>query len=135
MYSIRRSHLNIPIELDYPGAWHPTTGHKANTNFGDSINAVFRDFEHPRWGAIESLSATKDIKAGEEIFADYNYPKKTPSLEALYKWYYDALEDYEARKWKEAQQENDRKEAKSIKKPKKKKKGKAQRSEIVSDSV
>ena len=29
--------------------------------------------EHPRWGAILGVYATKDIAAGEELFANYNY--------------------------------------------------------------
>ena len=29
--------------------------------------------EHPRWGMIQSVTPTRDIKAGEELFTYYGY--------------------------------------------------------------
>ena len=36
-------------------------------------NSHFNTLEHPRWGAILGVFATKPIKSGEEIFAYYGY--------------------------------------------------------------
>lgn len=36
-------------------------------------NAAFQEFEHPRFGRIMSVVATRDIAKDEEVFVSYNY--------------------------------------------------------------
>ena len=43
--------------------------------------------DHPRWGIIQSLVATRDILAGEELYAYYFYKKKPFPLD--FPWYFD----------------------------------------------
>ena len=43
--------------------------------------------DHPRWGLIQSVVASRDIKAGEELFGYYGYPRgKFPSD---FPWYFE----------------------------------------------
>ena len=43
--------------------------------------------DHPRWGIIQSLVATRDIFAGEELYAYYTYEEKPFPLD--FPWYFD----------------------------------------------
>ena len=43
--------------------------------------------DHPRWGLIQSVVASRDIKAGEELFGHYGYERgKFPSD---FPWYFE----------------------------------------------
>ena len=60
--------------------------------------------EHPRFGPIETVWATKKIKEGEELFLDYGYSKQVTEIpNELYAWYNDQLKAHlEYMKKKEA---------------------------------
>ena len=51
---------------------------------GNFTNVEYAWMEHPRFGNIGYYVAIKRIHKGEEILADYLYPK---SIEDLYPWY------------------------------------------------
>ena len=44
--------------------------------------------EHPRWGAILGVFATKHITAGEELFAHYGY-SHGHGVPSDYPWYWE----------------------------------------------
>lgn len=96
-YSIRihltNALIQIPWEVDQPDSWHPTMGHKVNSDFPErNQNAGFQMFEHPRYGLIIAVKAIKDIKKGQEIFVDYGYQKAPFPADFL--WYHEAKEKY-----------------------------------------
>ena len=65
-------------------------------------NVVFGHFEHPRYGLIRSIRASRDIAAGEEIFADYGYGQPTDQIPNLHDWYFRLKKAYLAeRGWTE----------------------------------
>lgn len=64
--------LDIPEELTSIEEYCATLAHKANHSF--EPNGVWSVFEHPRFGLIRALASLRDIKAGEEIFVNYNMP-------------------------------------------------------------
>ena len=49
-------------------------------------NSVFQEIEHPRWGAIMGVLTTKDIKAGQELFAHYGYTSTTFPSDVPWYW-------------------------------------------------
>ena len=51
-------------------------------------NSEYINIEHPRWGAIMGVSTTTNVKAGEEIFTNYGYPRKLPMPED-FPWYWE----------------------------------------------
>ena len=66
-----RTNMNIPNALDStPGEWHPSAGPKVNTDFEsidsedpfETVQCVYRDVEHPRWGMISSVHTMRDIR-------------------------------------------------------------------------
>ena len=59
---------------------------KNNTNFGE--------FEHPRWGAVYGVYASKDIKAGDELFGYYGYGHGQ-NIPHDYPWYWEAKRELE----------------------------------------
>jgi len=64
--------LDIPEESQTTNNYCATLGHKACHSFSDR-NAMFNEFEHPRFGAIMSVIATKDIHQDDEVLVSYNY--------------------------------------------------------------
>jgi len=64
--------LDIPEESQNTEHYSATLGHKACHSFWGK-NAMFYEFEHPRFGAIMSIIATKHIHKDEEILVSYNY--------------------------------------------------------------
>ena len=53
--------------------------------------------EHPRFGAIVTVTATKSIKSGEEIYVNYGYAINSTSIKKLSPWYdqqYQATKEY-----------------------------------------
>lgn len=68
-------HVDLPPEYASLEMFNTTLGHKANHAFHN--NAVYVQFSmHPVLGAIFSLVAVKDIKAGAEVFTNYGYSTK-----------------------------------------------------------
>ena len=48
--------------------------------------------EHPRWGLIQSLIATRQIKAGEELYTNYGY-SYTDEVPFDVPWYWELKRD------------------------------------------
>ncbi|XP_059084451.1 uncharacterized protein LOC131881575 [Tigriopus californicus] len=91
LYSLAQ--LQIPWEVDQPESWHPTMGAKINADFPERHqNAVFDGFEHPRFGLIVAVRATKDIRQGQEILVDYGYQEAPFPADFL--WYHQAKKEY-----------------------------------------
>ena len=64
--------LDISPEHQLCSQYRATLGHKACHSF-EKKNAVFKEFEHPRFGRIMSVVAIRDIEPSEEVFVSYNY--------------------------------------------------------------
>ena len=45
--------------------------------------------DHPRWGLIQGVVATRDIKAGEELFGFYGYNKNKAVFPNDFPWYFE----------------------------------------------
>ena len=80
---------------------------------------MYSEAEHPRFGLIQAVLPTQDLKAGTELFTHYSYPKKRIEFPADFPWYYELQEKLEA---EEKQNEKLSKRKKSKTKPKGKKK-------------
>ena len=92
--------LNIPPWLDDIQVYNATLAHKVNNKFPPFTNCVFGAMEHPRFGAIVTVTATKFIKAGEEIYVNYGYAVNATNIKALSPWYdeqYRATKEYLAK--------------------------------------
>ena len=64
---------NLPPEYDENPL--PNLGPKINHHF-TAINSFFTLCEHPRWGFISSIVPELNLKAGDELLADYGYGNK-----------------------------------------------------------
>ena len=53
-------------------SYRMTLGHKANHKFYNE-NVEYYRVDHPLWGDIVGLVASKPIRKGEEIFVNYGY--------------------------------------------------------------
>ena len=63
--------IDLPPEFDNNPL--PNLGPKVNHHF-KLANSAYLETEHPRWGLIHSVTAIFwDLKAGEELFTNYNY--------------------------------------------------------------
>ena len=62
-------------------------GPKVNHHFRAN-NSVYMAMEHPRWGMITTVTTTKDVKAGEELFTHYGYG--THEFPDDFEWYWEA---------------------------------------------
>ena len=78
--------IDLPPEFDINPL--PNLGPKVNHHFKLN-NAMYLPMEHPRWGFIQSVTTTRDIHAGEEIFTNYGYKKKGP-FPSDFPWYWKA---------------------------------------------
>ena len=75
LYTVLLTHIDV------------STGHKMNHSFRSNCTEWFMD--HPRFGMIPCERTTKFVKAGEELFLDYEYdPYNCPE------WFKHALEDF-----------------------------------------
>ena len=45
--------------------------------------------DHPRWGLIQSVVATRDIKTGEELFGYYGYNQNQAMFPNDFPWYFE----------------------------------------------
>ena len=51
-------------------------------------NSYYNHIEHPRWGATQSVTTGKPVKAGEELFTYYGY-KTGYGLPSDFPWYWE----------------------------------------------
>ena len=72
----------------------PNFGPKINHHFSQ-FNVGFKEAEHPRWGLIMSVTALRDIQAGDELFADYGYEKMAAPND--FPWYWQLYEEHQKR--------------------------------------
>jgi hypothetical protein len=84
--------MDIPLELDVAGAWHPGVGHKLNNAFEHETNCRFHATEHPRHGVIIGILTSKPIKKDEELFVDYGYRKEKFPYD--FDWYHKAKKEF-----------------------------------------
>ena len=82
--------IDLPPEFDVNPL--PNLGPKVNHHFRRN-NCVFIEMEHPRFGLILSVIPTRDVKAGEELFADYGYQKA--EFPSDFPWYWETLMEIE----------------------------------------
>ena len=82
----------------------PNLGPKVNHNF-QLNNSFFTQIEHPRWGVIQSVTANRDIEAGEEVFTHYGY-KEGSKFPGDFPWFFEAKRKLEREK-ENRQEEND----------------------------
>ena len=75
----------LPPEMDVNPL--PNFGPKVNHDFFKN-NTKFILAEHPRWGLISSVTTSKDVQAGEELFAHYAYQKMDFPFD--HPWYWEA---------------------------------------------
>ena len=52
--------------------------------------------EHPRWGAVQGVVTTKEVKAGEELFTYYGYVKS--NMPSDFPWYWELKRQVEKEK-------------------------------------
>ena len=50
---------DIPEEYDFIDIYNATLAHKTNNNFGPYVNTRFAPMEHPRFGLIVTVTATR----------------------------------------------------------------------------
>ena len=81
--------LDIPLRYRSIVNYRTTLGHKVNHKFDEEANCEFFVVKHPLFGVIVGLVATKEIRRGEELFADYLY---SPQYGA--NWYREAERRY-----------------------------------------
>jgi len=74
--------IDVPKPYDSLTHYCATLGHKAN-HCKAKVNATYTDAYHPRFGHIRAIKTKRLIKAGEEIFMDYEYQHSKPP------WYTD----------------------------------------------
>merc|ERR1712080_501471 len=88
----RDAMINIPPEYDRPDLFLPSLGPKVNHHFRKN-NSEYYLMDHPRWGAIQGVVTTKDVKAGEELFTHYGYePDDFPND---FPWYWELKRNIE----------------------------------------
>ena len=69
--------LHIPPEFSDTGRYQATLGHKMNHKFPPENNCRFAGTDSARFGLIMSVVTTRDVRRGEELFVNYNYPSNT----------------------------------------------------------
>ena len=77
---------NLENDLDSE-QYRGTLGHKANNNFAPYANSALGETDHPTYGKIKTILATKDISKGEEIFYDYGYNPHAKETLKFAPWY------------------------------------------------
>ncbi len=69
--------IYIPVEYGSLKKYNATLGHKLNHSF--RANARTMPFDSPRFGLVQGIFTTRDVKRGEELFINYGYrPGKAP---------------------------------------------------------
>ena len=112
--------IDLPPEFDVNPL--PNLGPKVNHHFKDS-NSGYVEIEHPRWGLIQSVTAMRDLKAGEELFTYYGYGKNDFPSDFL--WYHEAKLAIDREERMEKEKEKSELKTKTKKKSKKKKQTKS----------
>ena len=112
--------IDLPPEFDVNPL--PNLGGKVNHHFRLN-NSAFIEIEHPRYGLMQSLTPTVDVKAGQELFAHYGY--KSKEFPADFEWYWNTLMEIEREERLELElKEKEQKKETGSKLTKKKKKTK-----------
>lgn len=76
--------MDIPAEYISLSSYCASLGHKLNHSFRPNCEEWF--FEHPRFGTVPCERTKEDVKAGAELFLDYEYdPYNCPD------WFRDQL--------------------------------------------
>eukprot|EP00092_Neocalanus_flemingeri_P050076 GFUD01057758.1.p1 GENE.GFUD01057758.1~~GFUD01057758.1.p1 ORF type:complete len:470 (-),score=76.19 GFUD01057758.1:206-1615(-) len=98
-WSDYRVHLNSELDIDIPEGmreldqYSATLSHKANHSF--EPNCRWSRIDHPRFGLICSITASRKIEKGEEVTVNYRLP-----LHLAPKWYIDCYNEYQENKMK-----------------------------------
>ena len=50
---------------------------------------MYAETEHPRFGLIQAVLPTQNLKAGTELFTHYLYPEKGSEFPSDFPWYYE----------------------------------------------
>ena len=76
--------------------WFFYPGPKVNHHFRAN-NSGYTPMEHPRWGMIQTVTPTRDIKAGEELFTYYGYGRQKGGQDFPedFPWYWEAKQSIE----------------------------------------
>ena len=89
--------LNAETEnviVDIPPFWNDlkrynaTLAHYANHQFEPKTNVQLGIIDHPRFGKIHCLVASKTIRKGQEIFLDYSFDVNDVISQRLFPWYF-----------------------------------------------
>jgi histone-lysine N-methyltransferase SETD7 len=68
--------VDVPPPFDATTHYCASLSHKANHCFAPgAVNATFELFVHPRFGKLKAMRLLRPLRAGEEIFVDYGYPR------------------------------------------------------------
>ncbi len=65
--------VDLPPAYGDTSKFRSTLGHKTNHKFVDT-NVRFSHTDTARFGLIASMTTTRDVEAGEELFLHYGYP-------------------------------------------------------------
>ena len=53
-------------------------------------NSYYHEIEHPRYGWIQSVTTSKPVKAGEELYTNYGYKMtKMGDEDSNFPWYWE----------------------------------------------
>ena len=80
-----------PRDGEDAGSYQATLGHKANHKFAPGNNCRYAWTDSARFGLIMSVVTTREVRRGEELFTDYNYPANTKLP-----WYRDLYQEHVA---------------------------------------
>lgn len=72
--------LNVPQAFTSTANYSATLGHKVN--HAREANAEFQLLEHPRFGEVVGVFATRDLVAGQELTVNYGYMEKYMATQA-----------------------------------------------------
>jgi len=78
--------IDVPANLISTKNYTATLGHKVNHAFAPAANCAYTYLHSPRFGPVVAVTTVRQVKEGEELTVDYNYPD---SVELP--WYRDAL--------------------------------------------
>ena len=86
--------IKIPPEYESSEKYQGTLGHKVNHKFPPNNNCVYSKWvDSARFGPIISVKSVRDVKEGEELFADYSYNVTSVDLPWYKELYRKHLED------------------------------------------
>ena len=86
--------IDIPPQYGSTAMFRATLGHKINHRFPPGDNCRFSWLDSARFGPVGCLVTTKDVRRGEELFANYGYWVKTRGEDIHQPWYTRLYQDY-----------------------------------------